>query len=84
VDVAHSIFSVLSALQRLPGKRRELFQSLIHQISHEDLSDSSVLLQQELFPLSPMQLQLVRLLLQLIKVCMGPEPGHHIFDAGGS
>lgn len=65
-------------------RERELFQSLIDQISYEDFSDSCVLLQQELFPFSPMQLQLVRLLLLLMQGCMGPEPGHHIFSAGVS
>lgn len=42
VDVAHSFIPVLFALQRLLGKRRELFQSLIDQISYEDFSDSCV------------------------------------------
>lgn len=53
-------------------------------MSYEDFSDSCVLLQWELFDFSPMQLQLVRLLLLLLSGSLGPEPGHHIFTAGVS
>lgn len=65
-------------------EKGELFQSLTDQMSYEDFSDSCVLLQWELFHLSPMQSQLVRLLLLLFPGSLWPEPGHHIFSAGVS
>lgn len=65
-------------------EKEVLFQSLTDQMSYEAFSDSCVVLQWELFDFSPVQLQLVRLLLLLLPGSLGPEPGHYIFSAGVS
>lgn len=77
-------FTFPSALQWLSWERGELFKSLTDQMSYEDFSDSCVLLQWKLFDFSPVQLQLVRLLLPLLGQSLGPELGHHIFSEGVS